>query len=487
MASRSSSDSENDAVAEGKPVDHTNLLNGWLFWRAVIVMNFCNVLAFLDQMSIMALLATVSADFNAGNSVIWASTAQLVAAVNGQCIFGYMSDVFGRKQMLLIALVMLLLSSLLCGLWGQFGEQATVFFLLRAVTGVATGSISNLVNIAQNDFLSAERRAKFQGIQDTSAALGSDLGFTLGAVFARYGWEKLYYVNSGLTFVAVVLLCLYVPSKAAKVTWSRVRLCVKTIDWIGILTGSAMLVTALIYLTQGRELGWTSPMGIGLLVGAIVSGALFLANGWKQPLEEYGVRPIVPSRLFNNRTISVIYAQNLLLGAAYYTLMTFLPMYLEFVLGYSSVVSAALMWPYVVTHGAWSTGSAYLIRALAKRHERAKSFIYVFAGGFALWTIAAVLFGTVRSKLTVGEIIGLEIMIGLGTGSVFQNSINAIRNQVSAYDQAVAIGTRNALRFKGGAIGTAAGSTIMAGILDKKLLAYLKEEAQSAFTKPDHT
>ncbi|KAI7274134.1 hypothetical protein KC352_g8009 [Hortaea werneckii] len=136
-------------------------------------------------------------------------------------------------------------------------------------------------------------------------------------------------------------------------------------------------------------------------------------------------------------------------------------------------------------HAAWSAGSALLIKKLAGRRTGAKSFIYIFAFGFACWASAATVFATVNREFTAVQIVFLEMMIGLGTGSVFQNSVNAIRCQVTAYEQAVAIGTRNLLRYKGGAIGTAVSSAIIYHAMATQLPNHLQHEARSPFTRPD--
>ncbi|KAI7104279.1 hypothetical protein KC352_g37328, partial [Hortaea werneckii] len=144
-----------------KPIDHTDILSGLCLFKAVLALNLTNALAFLDQMAISPLLPIIGEDLHAGGSITWALTSSL-------------SDDHGQPGLLLGG----------------------------ALLGIANGSLSSLVNIAQNDFLTKERRPLFQGVQGTSVGLGSGIGFTTGALLARqgvasrFGWQWQYLLES---------------------------------------------------------------------------------------------------------------------------------------------------------------------------------------------------------------------------------------------------------------------------------------------------
>ncbi|KAK5128371.1 hypothetical protein LTR85_003039 [Meristemomyces frigidus] len=470
--------------------DQTNHLTGKPLALAVIALNFANAVAFMDILGIPVLLPVIAQHLNAAQTITWAATSQLVSATVGQCILGYISDLFGRKKMLQTALSLLMVGTLACGLC-SLTKSAPLFYACRAITGVATGSISNLVNVAQNDFCTAKQRANLQGVQGASVALGSALGLLVSAALAQKDggpvatWQFLYYIECILAGVALLIISLCVPSKIATPSQQEVWKCIKTIDWAGILLGTATIVPALILLTEGRTFGFKSPACIALMVIAAMSCIGFLVTGFTQPFKRYGVRPIVPFHLFSNRTICMIYVQNILLGDAYYAFIVFFPMYWQLIAGFSPLKTASLMLPYLVTHGAWSTVSAKVVGMLAARHTGAKSFSYIFFLGFTLWAAAMLIFASVPHNMNVGAVVILEIMVGMGTGGVFQNSVNAIRTQVTAEDNAVAIGTRNVVRFFGGSMGTAISTTIMEVVARRELPSRLAYLAGSIFTKPD--
>lgn len=262
--------------------------------------------------------------------------------------------------MLLFSLALLLVTSVTTSLIFNT-HSAIAFVVLRAFAGIAVGSISNLVNIAQNDIATQEQRLKLQGVQGVSVASGSILGMMVGAVFARNQKPyQLYYVEAGLATVALILVAGFVkPQK--KPPSSNFRDVAKNMDYIGILSGISFIVPGLILMSNYAKL--TRPI-IGALAAVTGTGlSVYLYIGFKNPLKS---RPIVPFELFRNRTLTAIYVQNLLLGAAYYTFIYFLPVYLMVVRQIKPIPASAMMIAYFVVHGAWSAGSARVVLWLQK-------------------------------------------------------------------------------------------------------------------------
>lgn len=464
-----------------------NHLHGMQLFATVVTLNAANGVAFIDLMGIASILPTIALHF-ANPFIDWAPTLQLVGATIGQCLFGYLSDVFSRTRMLQVALVIYTLASLLCGSSAYFGHRsAPLFCAFRIFSGVATGSISNLVNIAQSDIIAKERRGNFQGIQGFSVAAGSIVGMMCGAVFATDAgrWEWLYWLQAGLGAFVLVLVCLFVPANVEAPTKRKIWTAVKTIDCWGIMTGIGFIVPALVLLCKGGLWGIKSPATIALIVFTILFFLAFVMLGFK---ERPGVRPMIPFHLFRNPTIAVVYVQNILLGAVYYSFTYFLPLLFQVVRQLPAIHAAALFIPYMCMHGVWSAASGYLVTILDKTvNKREKgSYILILGFGFAMWTIGMIIL-TVYGRhvqCPIGLLVAMEILVGLGTGSTFQNSVNAIRNQVEAKDSAVALSARNVLRFFGGALGVAISSTIVQSRLRTDLPKRLGSIADSAFSRP---
>ncbi|KAK1063754.1 hypothetical protein LTR74_009229 [Friedmanniomyces endolithicus] len=426
-------------------MDQTQLLSGRSLLLAVIALNLANAIAFADITSISSASAAAAKDLKAEATINWATTSALVAATIGQCLFGYLSDIFGRRPMLYTALVLYMVGCLGCGL-SHFGGSAACFYVCRAVTGCAVGSISNLVNIAQNDFLTSEQRGRYQGVQ--------------GVILAA---------------AALALIRSCVPPPPARSSTGRTNL--QTIDWAGMLFGTGAIVPALIGATEGNRFGWESKKTITLFVCSAICSILFFCFGYWEPLKRHGTRPIVPFHLLRRRAISIILLQCLCSGMAYYTFIVHMPQYLETIRHQPKLTAALLMTPYIATHGIWSSASPWLMeRVSGTAVQRYKVVTFV---GFTLWSVAMLVLSTLRQAAPIACLVAFEIMVGLGTGSVFQNSVNAIRSQVTAENQAAATSARNVVRYLGGAIATAIGTMLSkvqrARVLPEHLLKYVDQ------------
>nr|POE93500.1 putative transporter c3h1.06c [Quercus suber] len=459
----------------------TRYLEGRQLICAVVALNAANGISFIDLLGITAILPLVGISFNAEETIAWAATSQLIGATIGQCLLGYLSDLYSRRRMLQAATLLLAISAIACAL-SSYARSGPLLYTIRALAGVATGSVSNLVNIAQNDFLPVHRRGKYQGIQGVSVGLGSIVGVLAGAGFtANMGrWEALYYMEFGLALAAFALICLYVPANVQPPKGSDIRSTLREFDTYGILTGIGFIVPLLILMCQGSGFGADSPVTIALIVLMIICGMVFMYLGF----QTRPVRPVIPFVLFRNRTITAIFVQNVLFGAVYYAFTYFVPLYLQTVREFSPLTASALFVPYFVTHGIWSTISGLIVSHLQNRGR--KSYSYVLTFGFSVWTLAMGLLAWYSYSRTpsLGHFVGLEILVGLGTGSTFQNSIMAIRAQVTAEHNAVAVSARNVLRFFGGALGIAVSSVVLEERLKWTMPWRLEWISDTAFSRP---
>ncbi|KXS94050.1 hypothetical protein AC578_3385 [Pseudocercospora eumusae] len=452
-------------------VDISKYSTEWKLAGVVVSLNAANGVAFMDLLGVTAILPAVSDFFTRGGSIAWAATTQLIGATVGLAVLGYLSDTWSRRLMLLISIGLLTLSSLACGL-SSFQNRTDLFCAFRAFSGIATGSISNLVNIAQNEFLPEQKRLKYQGVQGVSVAIGSIVGMMVGAVFAsELRWHYFYYFIVGLSVLAWLGIFFCVPVTCRPPQGEQIRHALKAIDYYGILSGSGIVVAGLLLLSKYSVL--ERAVVIALAVITAVSTTIFLVLGF---LPNRGaVRPIVPFKLFRNRTIATILVQNVLFGATYYSFTYYLPLNLQVVRELPALTASAYQVPYYVTHGAWSTVSALVILRLQKQGWR--SYSLIFFGGFAVWTVAMVVLALDSEYRVRGLVIFLSILVGIGTGSSFQNSVMAISAQADRENKGLAIGTRNVLRSLGGAIGTAVSSAV----LQQRLQATLPRDLPADF------
>lgn len=258
--------------------------------------------------------------------------------------------------MLIFALLLLLCSSIVTAIIFQT-DIPILFVVFRALSGIAVGSISNLVNIAQSDIATREQRLKLQGVQGLSVGAGSILGMMVGAACAeRNQVHQLYWVEAGLASFALICVAWMVKPHRTKPTKQELRGVMMQMDYAGIFSGIGFIVPGLILMANFTKLSMPEKAVLGPITATCLSAFLYV--GFKRP---FNCRPIVPFRFFKNRTLSAIYIQNLLFGAAYYTFIYFLPVYLMVVRQYDPVKASAMMTGYFVCHGIWSTISGKII------------------------------------------------------------------------------------------------------------------------------
>lgn len=293
-------------------------------------------------------------------------------------------------------------------------------------------------------------------------------------------WQCLYWLEVGLSICSVIAVFFTLPPNCTPPDRERIWDALRTIDYFGILSGIGLVVPGLLLLSKYSSLSTTTLIVLASITG--VSAIIFLVLGFIPHRER--VQPVVPFKLFRNRTIATILIQNVLFGATYYSFSYYMPLNLQVVRGMPPIEASAYQVPYYVTHGelpllamnsshlicgtgVTSTVSALVILQLQKKGMRSYSIIFLV--GFAVWTVAMTNLAVDSEYQVTGLAIFLMILVGIGTGSFFQNSVMAISAEVDKETKGVAVGAGNILRFFGGALGTAISSAIFRNHLDAQL------------------
>ena len=167
-------------AAENALHDQTQLLPRREVIRVFIIMALALLVCFIDQNGIGVLLPSIARDLDARASISWAGTSALISNTVFQVLYGRLSDLFGRKNIFLSALLLLSLSDLGCGL----SINATMLFIFRGLAGVANGGITSLSMMIVSDIVSLKDRGKYQGILGCMVGLGNAIGPLIASAFA---------------------------------------------------------------------------------------------------------------------------------------------------------------------------------------------------------------------------------------------------------------------------------------------------------------
>lgn len=190
----------------------------------------CVFVSFLDVNSTTTSLPAIAKSLNAQNSITWAGTSYLIAYAAFQVLYGRMSDIFGRKPILLWAVGMLIFGDILCG----FARNPTWLYVCRALSGIGGGGISSLVQIIISDLVSLKERGKYQGMISAAIGLGAASGPFVSAGFLETGpegWRWAFWVPAMLAASCIPCLVFLLPAKPITGSW---RDKVRKIDWLGL-------------------------------------------------------------------------------------------------------------------------------------------------------------------------------------------------------------------------------------------------------------
>ena len=409
-------------------------------------------LAALDQTIVSTAIKTIGNDLHDLQAQAWVTTAFLITSTVAAPLFGKLSDIYGRKRLFMIAIVIFVAGSALCGLASSMYELAG----FRAFQGIGAGGIMPLALAVIGDIIPPRERARYQGYMMAVFASASVLGPVLGGLLAGTtdflgiaGWRLIFYINVPIAAVALVVI-----ARVLKLDYSRRD---RRIDWWGSVMLIVGLVPLLVVAEQGSSWGWASPASFGCYFLGAAGLATFV---WIQ--HRMGDDALLPLRLFRNRTFSVASGQVTIIGMAMFGGMSVLPLYLQIVKGASPTKSGLLLLPMVAGLMLASLGAGRVIA----RTGRYKVFPVV---GSVLMVIGMGLLITLRADSALWSTDAYMAIFGVGLGFNMQSLVLAMQNAVPAKDMGVASAASTFFRSIGGTLGTAIFLSILFSLAGSKI------------------
>ncbi len=400
------------------------------------------LLASLDQTIVSTAMPRVIADLHGFDRYTWVSTAYLLTSTVTVPIYGKLSDLFGRKPIFLIGIVLFLAGSALSGA-SQDMNQLIAF---RAFQGLGAGALMPIAIAVVGDLFTPRERGKWQGVTGAVWGLSAILGPTLGGSITQYStWRWVFYVNLPVGIAAMLVLIFLMPTlrgKSQKVS----------IDY----TGAALLVLGTVPLLlgftwAGTQYAWNSPQIIGIFAGSLVVLAGFVV--YEALLERRGGQPIIEPSLFKNRIFTVSALVTAIFGMGLFGSIFFIPLFVQGVQGSSATNSGLILTPLMLTSIVGSIVSGQLVSRLGKYKWLAILGMIISVAGTLL---------LVRLSVTSGNTDVLLAMLVLGLGMGFGMSLytlivqNALPGKIGQSTAALTF-----FRSIGGTIALAAMGSIM--------------------------
>lgn len=379
-------------------------------------------LAALDQTIVATALPTIGRQFNDVGNLSWVITAYLLAGTAVAPVFGTLSDIYGRRAMIIVSLALFTAGSVLCAV----APNMATLIVARGLQGLGGGGIMPVVQTVISDVVSPRERGRYQAYFSGCWLAGGLLGPVLGGVFAEHlHWSMIFWINLPLAAGALFLL---LPKMAKIPVFHRRR----KVDWLGgVLLMAAAVVIMLVLTWGGNRFAWLSPAILAMLGGAV---ALALGFVWHaRQVDE----PFLPLPLLGGTVVPfAMLAGGCALGAIT-GLTVHLPLYYEVVYHLSAAQAGLALIPLAAVS---TCGAAIAGRTMA----RAKHYKRVAMIG----TSMAAIFATVLAVTTL-PLWGLLVVLSLfalGLGTTFPVSVVSLQNSVARAQIGTVTGAMNFFR-----------------------------------------
>jgi EmrB/QacA subfamily drug resistance transporter len=401
----------------------------------------------LDQTIIVTALPRIIGDLHGFDLVTWVTTAYLVTSTVTIPIYGKLSDLFGRKPILLIGIIVFLVGSMLSGT-AQTMIQLIVF---RALQGLGAGPLLPIASAVVGDLFPPRERAKWMGITSSAYGAASIAGPLLGGWLTdAASWRWIFYINVPVGLIVLAVLIFAMPK--LKVASTHV-----SIDYLG--AGLLVLGTVpflLGFTWAGNKYPWLSPPIIGLFGSALLFLVTFIVYEAFQ--ENRAREPIIEPGLFKSsaRIFGVATLMSLFFGIATYGGFFFIPFFIVGVIGTSVTNTGLLLIPFMLTAIIGAVISGAMMSIFGKYKWVAIVGVLITIAGFLL-LLQLNVHSTGTDVLIDMLILGLGIGSGLGTYTTATQ--NALPNKIGQATAALTF-----FRQIGGSIGLAAMGSVMSAI-----------------------
>ncbi|MGY1760771.1 MFS transporter [Geodermatophilus sp. SYSU D00779] len=387
-------------------------------------------------------LPTITAKLGGTQSqYTWVVTAALLAATASTPIWGKLADLYSKKLLVQLAIVIFVIGSALCGLTQSMG----MLIGFRVLQGIGMGGLQSLVQVVIGAMIPPRERGTYSGYLGAVMAVATVGGPLLGGVIVDtswLGWRWTFYACVPLALIALVLLqkTLHLPTARRTVS----------IDWLGATLVTAAVSDLLIWVTfAGNEFDWVSWQSAVMAGGGLV--ALLLTV-----LVESRVRePIIPLPIVRDRTTALAIIASIAVGVGMFGASVFFGQYFQIARGWSPTKAGLATIPMIGALLVSSTVSGQLVTRFGKWK------VYLLAGTILL--VAGMgLLGTIDHETDYAVMAAYMALLGLGVGMTMQNLVLAVQNTVDLRDIGAATSVVTFFRSMGGAAGVSVLGSIAA-------------------------
>ncbi|MBI4240484.1 MAG: MFS transporter [Candidatus Rokubacteria bacterium] len=425
-------------------------------------------LAAMESTVVATAMPTIVASLGGLRIYSWVFTAFLLTSTVSMPLWGRLSDLLGRRRTYLVGIVLFLVGSALCGLSRSMAQLV----LFRALQGLGAGSLITIGMTVVGDLYELERRARMQGYFSGVWGVASLMGPLLGGLLADHvSWRWVFYINLPFGILAALAIAWGLPQS---VNVSR-RV---GIDYRGAALFTLTISALLLGLMEGgRAASWVNPFVLGALACAVALLPAFIA------VERRAQAPLIPLHLFRSPMVRAAAATGFLAGMAMFGAISYIPLYIQAVVGTTATQAGMVLTPFVL---GWVACSILSARVVLRVGYRA-----VVVAGMVSLTLAFVLLAEWDQGLSRATAVRDVLLAGFGMGLIMVPMLIAVQNAVPRADLGAATSLTQFFRVIGGAVGIAVMGAVMAYRLQTEFLALsagagaLTAQAQELASRPE--
>ncbi len=408
------------------------------------------LLGALDSTIVSTAMPRIVAELGGLAYYSWIFSAYMLTSTIFVPLFGKLSDLFGRRLIYQIGLGLFIVGSALCG----FATNMTELILFRAIQGIGGAALMPIAIVIIGDVFPPEKRGKVQGLFGSVFGLASVGGPALGGFISDHlSWEWVFWINLpfGVAAAIIIAFALRESRGAGK----------RYVDYTGaalLMAGMSALLLAMVL--GGTEFPWASWQIIGLFAASVIFTAWFLYVETKVP------EPILPLHLFQNRVITISTILGFLVGAAMFGAVSYIPLYVQGVIGVSASLAGYVLTPLMLSMIASSIIAGRLLTKISYR-----GFVLC---GMSMLTATFYLLSQMTVTTPMWQVVVYMIIAGLGMGPLNPVLTVAVQNAVDFSQRGVTTSSLQFFRSIGGTVGV----TVMGLFMNQQLSAQLQQVAR---------
>ena len=337
---------------------------------------------------------------------VWPFTAYMLTSTISIILFGKLSDIYGRKHVLISGIITFVISSVMCG----FSTNMIELIIFRGLQGIGGGILISLPFIVVGEIFSSRDRAKYMGILASVFGIADVLGPILGGVITdTIGWRWVFFINVPVGIAAVTILLYSLPN--FKLPGIK-----KIIDYKGIITFTIALSALFFALTLFGDLNKYPLTGItGLIILSVVMFAFFILA------EKKAEEPILPLYLFKNSIFNISSIESFLASALMFCGIIYIPLFAQGVLGMSAINSGLIMIPMLLS----LTLTSIITGQIISKTGKYKKLVIV---EFIITGVGVVLLSTMNANTSYYLLVFYSTILGIGSGMSYNIFNVAVQN-----------------------------------------------------------